>query len=261
MKTEPSLPVCYEEYLNLCSSLSLQNKRLNIEDYRLLDPPGNYPHLPFGYGLIDYTTQNYLFISSNIDEILGFNKQDYLKGIGFHYNKIVPQDRIVFGQKIFPDILRFLFKLPKDDYEKYRFAYTYRSYKYDGCISNLLQQCTFLEPDIYGRPLVNKFVISDISYLVTGEWMSLTIFYLEKDKGFIPVFKKKYNTKLSHQISSRELEILNLSFKGLSSKLIADKLFLSIHTVKNHKRNMMEKTASRNISELINFAIRNKLIF
>jgi DNA-binding CsgD family transcriptional regulator len=91
--------------------------------------------------------------------------------------------------------------------------------------------------------------------------MSLTIFYLEKDRGFIPVFRKKYNPKLSDQISSRELEILNLSFKGLSSKLIADKLFLSIHTVKNHKRNMMEKTASRNISELINFGIRNKLIF
>ena len=91
--------------------------------------------------------------------------------------------------------------------------------------------------------------------------MSLTISYPTDGRGYIPVYKKRYNPIQNKHLSGRELEILRLSLQGLSSKLIADKLYLSIHTVKNHKRNMMERTASKNISELINFALKKKLLF
>jgi DNA-binding CsgD family transcriptional regulator len=39
--------------------------------------------------------------------------------------------------------------------------------------------------------------------------------------------------------------------------MIADKLNLSIHTVKNHKRNSMDKTMTHNIAELIHLCILN----
>jgi DNA-binding NarL/FixJ family response regulator len=43
----------------------------------------------------------------------------------------------------------------------------------------------------------------------------------------------------------------------MSSKMIADRLCISEQTVKNHKRNMMEKTSAKNIVELINFSLKN----
>lgn len=42
--------------------------------------------------------------------------------------------------------------------------------------------------------------------------------------------------------------------------MIADKLFVSEHTVINHRRHMQDKTNSPNAVALISFAIRNGII-
>lgn len=49
----------------------------------------------------------------------------------------------------------------------------------------------------------------------------------------------------------REFEILQLISKGLSSKLIADKLFLSVHTVNTHRRNILKKAGNLSMLELV----------
>jgi len=51
--------------------------------------------------------------------------------------------------------------------------------------------------------------------------------------------------------SSRELEIIKLVSLGMESEQIANKLFLSVHTVNTHRRNILKKTGKANISELI----------
>jgi DNA-binding CsgD family transcriptional regulator len=51
--------------------------------------------------------------------------------------------------------------------------------------------------------------------------------------------------------SARELEIIKLIESGLSSKQIADKLFLSVHTVNTHRRNILQQCGKCNISNLI----------
>jgi DNA-binding CsgD family transcriptional regulator len=51
--------------------------------------------------------------------------------------------------------------------------------------------------------------------------------------------------------SSREFEIIKLIESGLGSEEIADKLFLSVHTVNTHRRNILEKCGKTHISDLI----------
>ena len=51
--------------------------------------------------------------------------------------------------------------------------------------------------------------------------------------------------------SEREFEIIKLIESGLSSQQIADKLFLSVHTVNTHRRRILKKTDSLTLSELI----------
>jgi DNA-binding CsgD family transcriptional regulator len=58
-------------------------------------------------------------------------------------------------------------------------------------------------------------------------------------------------------LSKREVEVLKWICDGLSSKQIAGKMFLSIHTVNNHRKNMLEKTNCRNVAELLHYAIVN----
>jgi DNA-binding CsgD family transcriptional regulator len=51
--------------------------------------------------------------------------------------------------------------------------------------------------------------------------------------------------------TKREFEIIKLIGSGLSSEEIADKIFLSVHTVNTHRRNILEKSGKETISELI----------
>lgn len=51
--------------------------------------------------------------------------------------------------------------------------------------------------------------------------------------------------------TNREYEIINCIAEGLDSEQIADKLFLSKHTVNTHRRNILNKTGKRNTHELI----------
>ena len=51
--------------------------------------------------------------------------------------------------------------------------------------------------------------------------------------------------------SDREFEIIKLIESGLGSEEIADKLFISVHTVNTHRRNVLEKSEKASIAELI----------
>jgi two-component system, NarL family, nitrate/nitrite response regulator NarL len=60
-------------------------------------------------------------------------------------------------------------------------------------------------------------------------------------------------------LSLREVEIIQLTAKGLAAKEIATKLFLSPHTVYTHKKNIMKKLKLNSSSEMILYAINNGL--
>ncbi len=74
-------------------------------------------------------------------------------------------------------------------------------------------------------------------------------------------FTKKYiSNKPDADISKRELEVLDLVAKGFTNQEISDKLFISLRTVEGHKTNLIQKTGSKNIVNLLIYAIKNGLI-
>lgn len=61
-------------------------------------------------------------------------------------------------------------------------------------------------------------------------------------------------------LSERERDVLKLVALGFQNKEIAEKLFISIHTVISHRKNITEKLGIKSISGLTVYAIINKLI-
>lgn len=61
-------------------------------------------------------------------------------------------------------------------------------------------------------------------------------------------------------LSERENEILIWIVKGLTNKEIADKHFISIHTVISHRKNIVRKTGIKSVSGLTVYALLNNLI-
>ncbi len=60
-------------------------------------------------------------------------------------------------------------------------------------------------------------------------------------------------------LTPREVEIIKLIVQGKQAKQIANELFLSMHTVDTHRRNVLTKLNLKNIADLTRFAIENKL--
>ncbi len=79
------------------------------------------------------------------------------------------------------------------------------------------------------------------------------------------LFTKKYfnNNKKEDddlQITNREMEVLQLVSQGLTNQEIADKLFISKRTVDGHKSNLIIKTGSKNIVDLLVYSIKKGLV-
>jgi DNA-binding NarL/FixJ family response regulator len=61
-------------------------------------------------------------------------------------------------------------------------------------------------------------------------------------------------------LTDRELEILGLVAAGLSNAVIADRLFLSVHTVRNHIANLSAKLGAHSKLEVLSVAVRDGLL-
>jgi DNA-binding NarL/FixJ family response regulator len=61
-------------------------------------------------------------------------------------------------------------------------------------------------------------------------------------------------------LTAREVEVLRLVAKGMSNREIAEELYISENTVKNHVRNILEKLHLHNRMEAVIYAVRERLL-
>jgi len=73
-------------------------------------------------------------------------------------------------------------------------------------------------------------------------------------------FSEVSDTKADNQLSVREIEILTMVAQGYSNKQIAVKLFISIHTVITHRKNITFKLGIKSISGLTLYAALNNMV-
>ncbi|RZL14808.1 MAG: response regulator transcription factor [Pedobacter sp.] len=69
-----------------------------------------------------------------------------------------------------------------------------------------------------------------------------------------------YPSEENGNISERELEVLKLLAEEMTSKQIAEKLFISERTVETHRKNLLRKTGASNAIGLVRYAYSKKLL-
>lgn len=74
-------------------------------------------------------------------------------------------------------------------------------------------------------------------------------------KNYIPQSDKEIEN-----LSSREVQILSMIVDGLNNNEIAEKLFISIETVRNHIRHIYEKLNVHSKSQAVVMAIKQRLV-
>lgn len=66
--------------------------------------------------------------------------------------------------------------------------------------------------------------------------------------------------KLFAQLTKREIEVLNLICNEFSSQEIAERLFISFHTVETHRANLMIKAGAKNTAGMVRWALENGFV-
>jgi two-component system, NarL family, response regulator LiaR len=122
----------------------------------------------------------------------------------------------------------------------------------------------FLEYRYLVRDLSLEFYLGLIAicFTVLGIWVG---FKLTRKKEVVAVlhntsFVPDENLVRQSGISKREYEVLELMAKGLSNQEIADKLFVSLNTVKTHTSNLFLKLDAKRRTQAIQKAKGMRLI-
>lgn len=72
--------------------------------------------------------------------------------------------------------------------------------------------------------------------------------------------KQKDGLNTVPKLTRREKEVLTEAALGLTTQQIADKLFISTHTVDSHRKNLIEKFKTTNLSSALTLAVEYGLI-
>jgi DNA-binding CsgD family transcriptional regulator len=215
--------------------------------------------------LLDYTTGNYVVLSDNCIREMGYYKEDYQDGgLPFTISNFNPQDMRVFNEHIFPDRVKFLKGIPPEEHAQYVFSHNYRHRGKDGKYMTLLQRNAFIRSDKNGKPLMSLGMVLNVEHYKNPNTVVQLIEKVDANGpssvGTVQLKKTYFVDEADSVLTKREKEILNLLSEGLSTKQIADRIFLSEHTVTVHRRNMMAKTNTANVAELLAWAIRKEII-
>ena len=201
--------------------------------------------------IFDLSKKDHVFMSKNYGSIFGYDLQEIEKeGWSFFDKDYHPEDLYhLMEAGIY--FIRMGFALPVETIKDYKLVYDYRRRNKQGQYIRVIEQQTVLELD------KNNNI-----------WLALSILDISPDKDIsIPFRCRLVNSKtgeLFHfppeeelpKLSSREIEILGLVSKGLISKQIADKLFISVNTVNTHRQRIIEKLNVSNTAEAIQYASR-----
>ncbi|WP_407481822.1 LuxR C-terminal-related transcriptional regulator [Elizabethkingia meningoseptica] len=203
------------------------------------------------------------WFSENIDQFTPYSKEEWMDSDGlFFINLFHPEDRhYVIAALEFAT--RTTINMIASGKKKPHVNIYGRMINKQGNYRWILLQ----SPDVYknenNQIEASLVAIYDLSHFQIKNMPLLSV--IDYDKHEIQYFKhfEQETTKIEVEkpnITNREKEILMLMAQGLNSPGIAEKLFLSYHTVENHKRNLRQKTSTKTSSELIAYAMTHSLL-
>ena len=252
-------------YLDAMKYETYEPEKLQLTDFNDFINASGFTHsffrhsAPFVY-LLDYRTGLYRSMSENF---AGYKSECFLKDGISHSLEIYQKDHLkLFNQELFPERLEILKNIDPEDHKDYIFSYNLCVKNRNGELENLLQRNRFVS-DNNGNPILSMGMLINVSNFCGNTPVVQTVDRINKENPLTSetVFKKSYYLNEEDKLfSRREKEVLLWMADGLSSKMIADKLCVSEHTIINHRRNMQDKTNAPNAIALVSFALKSGVI-
>ncbi len=206
--------------------------------------------------IFDHVNMRILHVSDNIELVTGYSARDIeQRSISFifnfltldHYNFLYVWLKwsLSLHAKLEPSELSGLVNV------KHAICGVKVKHK-DGHIMRVLFRHYVLEETDDHIPTLATITLDDVTHLMKSDFYWGRIERGHPDKKLFRHFVSTDNdNKYEDIISDREKETLQLVAQGFASKEIGKTMFLSSHTIDNHRRNMLAKTGVRDTTALI----------
>ncbi|MHA3787350.1 LuxR C-terminal-related transcriptional regulator [Flavobacterium hauense] len=233
---------------NIMSNGPINNTAIDLELHKkILDlfHVGRYY-----YYIVDWHKMELAYLSPEIKDILGYPAEDF--DAPFLMSLIHPDDQSIYLNNE-AAVVDFLQQLPNEKMLKYKMSYDYRIRKSNGEYLRILQQAIALQVDEHNNLLFTLGVHTDISHLKKNNTSVLSFLGIYGEPSYIDVKAAKIYRPTPELFTKREKEIISYVLKGYQSNEIAEILFISKYTVDSHRKNVLNKTNTKNTLE---FAIK-----
>jgi DNA-binding CsgD family transcriptional regulator len=218
-------------------------------------------------GVIDFHNNCYLYVSDSCKSMLGVEPSELYeknKGMQRAVDIFYPDHAVQFSTVILATFLKLCQEnLADNGVKKMKMTYTNKLMTASGSHRWFFHQITMLDTDENGMPLIAVKLINDIDDLKSDDNINFVV-SKKNDQGVYDIIYEKLISSSQESaiaITTREREIIQLTSQGLSSKSIADELFISAHTVNTHKKNMLKKLNLTSSSQLVRYAMANGVLY
>lgn len=200
--------------------------------------------------IADYSSLRMLYISPNIAQVLGYSAEDY--DFRRHFDIIHPDDRkgvFEIGKMVLNREMTYI----SGGSNRHVVLYiSYRAAKKNGRYTRIsLTISRHIDP--HGG-IYEMVAVRDISHVHCGTKVGFSLLggRMLKDLPVVPVE--------GPMISRREQEIIYHISQGYTSRRIAYELNISEYTVNTHRKNIMRKTGTNNLVDMLIYAANNGVI-
>ncbi|MCS4301174.1 LuxR C-terminal-related transcriptional regulator [Chryseobacterium sp. BIGb0232] len=225
---------------------------------------GSFAIGPYFWFITNNTKMRTEIISDNIEKFTPYSKKEWLNSdTDFFINLFHPEDKIhIMGALIFGATMRQNFL--KSGKTGVRFNYYGRMIDREGEYRWILLHSPQQRVNQNFEVESSLVMVYDLSHFQIQNRPLLSVIDFTNDE--VQYFK--HVDQYVHEkvevdkpaITKREKEILKLMAQGLNTPEIAEKLFISYHTVENHKSNLRKKTNTKTSSELIAYTMSCSLL-
>jgi len=190
-------------------------------------------------------------MSEGITEVLGY-EPDEITAM-FLMDKIHPDDKSYFLNFEYR-ITEFFKPLPFDKIKNYKVQYDYRIKAKNNKYVRILHQAVQIDYDEsnFYRTLCLQ---TDISHIKQGGLPCFSIIGLDGEPSYYNIQDTEAVNGSYDLFTKREREILKCIVEGKSSKEISTELYISLHTVNTHRKNILNKAEAKTPVDLVSKAI------
>lgn len=242
----------------LSGALSISEERIKVQIDHTQDSlekiPGTF------YALFWLYSHDFLYISKSIESVLGHTYADFEQHGVVYFQHLIP-----------PDYITPIYDSMNSQSEKItqsaNYVFNRSMLRVEAAVFNNVRE---IVPVHYQSIILDARPQDPPAHLLLCSWIDKSVISPEE----LRITAQKVEKQLKHvhewywkghperkrlltasfSITQREKEVARLLASGHSSKEIAVKLSISVHTVETHRRNILDKFGARNTVEFIHLA-------